>query len=110
MSAPKAALPHPYTPKMLSVLIISFVAATVATLWTVRSALRHGHVSVDHDFSGPQKFHSRVVPRIGGIVIFIGLTTALLWIAWQSPSAREPLMFFVFCSLPVFGAGLIEDF
>jgi UDP-N-acetylmuramyl pentapeptide phosphotransferase/UDP-N-acetylglucosamine-1-phosphate transferase len=33
----------------------------------------HGHLSADHDLSGPQKFHARVVPRIGGLGVMLAV-------------------------------------
>ena len=40
-----------------------FLVALLATLFNMRSSMRHSHLSVDHDLSGPQKFHGRPVPR-----------------------------------------------
>ena len=43
-----------------------FLVGLLATLFIMRSSMRHGHLSADHDLSGPQKFHGRPVPRVGG--------------------------------------------
>ena len=54
-------------------LLIPFALAAAITLYVVHSSTVHGHLSADHDLSGPQKFHARPVPRIGGLGIFVGL-------------------------------------
>lgn len=69
----------------------------------------------DHDFSGPQKFHARPVPRIGGIAIVVGMVVALTIGPWVSPgavnlSAMQQAGLVMLSAVPAFGAGLIEDF
>ena len=49
----------------MSALILSFLTSLVVTLFVVRSASSHERLSADFDVTGPQKFHSRPVPRIG---------------------------------------------
>jgi len=46
-------------------LLAAFVTALVVTFWIVRSGQAAGHSAHDSDLSGPQKFHSHPVPRIG---------------------------------------------
>ncbi|MBV8380227.1 MAG: glycosyltransferase family 4 protein [Paucibacter sp.] len=86
-----------------------YFATMLITLIVIRSSRRHGHLSADLDFSGPQKFHARAVPRIGGVGIYLGfaLFFALIWLtsAHDSPLGLQ----LVLCGLPAFGAGLIED-
>lgn len=87
----------------------SFLVALLATLLIMRSSLRHGHLSADHDLSGPQKFHARAVPRVGGagvlFAIFVGVVIAQVT---ASPEARS-LWLLAACSLPAFVAGITED-
>ncbi|UXH77619.1 MraY family glycosyltransferase [Roseateles amylovorans] len=90
-------------------LLIPFAVAAVVTLYVVHSSTRHGHFSADHDLSGPQKFHSRPVPRIGGVGIFVGLLGMVLTaFAMGHPGARLGGLLLL-CGLPAFAAGLIED-
>jgi UDP-N-acetylmuramyl pentapeptide phosphotransferase/UDP-N-acetylglucosamine-1-phosphate transferase len=91
-------------------LLIPFALAAAITLYVVHSSTVHGHLSADHDLSGPQKFHARPVPRIGGLGIFVGLAgmVALAYFL-KHPQARTGLLLLL-CGLPAFGAGLIEDF
>lgn len=94
---------------MLAALALSFATALVLTLFIVRFASQKGGMVADDDFSGPQKFHTRPVPRIGGMGIFLGFVAgAAIWYTRQ-PEARLPLLLLVLCSLPAFASGLIED-
>jgi UDP-N-acetylmuramyl pentapeptide phosphotransferase/UDP-N-acetylglucosamine-1-phosphate transferase len=93
----------------MSHLLVPFFIATLVTLLVIRSSHTHGHISADHDLSGPQKFHSRPVPRIGGVGIYLGLL-ACVALTWQQGGADASLGFWLLvCGLPAFGAGLIED-
>ena len=90
--------------------VLAFAASAVLTLLVVRSAHAHSRFSADHDFSGPQKFHCRAVPRIGGLGIVCGLlvaTTAMWWLG--SASAGELSLWLLLCGMPAFAAGMVED-
>ena len=63
-----------------------FLVALLATLLIMRSAMRHGHLSSDHDLSGPQKFHARPVPRVGGA----GIMAAIAVGGVSRSSTRRP--------------------
>ncbi|MGN6830484.1 MraY family glycosyltransferase [Paucibacter sp. M5-1] len=93
----------------MSYLLIPFFVATIVTLFIVRSSATHGHISADDDLSGPQKFHARPVPRIGGVGIFVGMAAcvAVMW-AMDHAYARLGLLLLL-CGLPAFLAGLVED-
>ncbi|RZJ07727.1 MAG: glycosyl transferase [Rubrivivax sp.] len=94
---------------MLPVLALSFAVAAAATLFIIRSSHLHGALSADHDLSGPQKFHSSPVPRIGGLAIFGGFTVGVVLLAWRYPSTRSLSALLLMCSVPAFASGLIED-
>lgn len=91
-------------------LLISFVVAFVVTMLLVWSAARHAHVSGDTDKSQPQKFHDKVVPRIGGIGIMCGVVTGAGVSAFRGDGEALFLGLLVACAMVAFGAGLIEDF
>lgn len=95
---------------MLSVVLVSFVVASVITLYVIRSAWAHAHLSGDHDFDGPQKVHTRIVPRIGGIGVFGGVAAGLAVLAAVQPENLRYSLGLLACSLPAFAAGLLEDF
>lgn len=90
-------------------LFVAFALATAATFLVVRSARTHGHLSGDSDMSGPQKFHARAVPRIGGLGIVAGLLGSLLlmWIML----GREALVgvLVLVAGAPAFLGGFAED-
>ncbi|OYU27716.1 MAG: glycosyl transferase [Burkholderiales bacterium PBB2] len=91
-------------------LLCSFLVATLVTLWIVHSSSLHAHLSADGDLDGPQKFHVKVVPRIGGVGMYVGLlvTAALVW--WRGSDHAHLGLMLLLCGLPAFAAGLIEDF
>lgn len=94
----------------MSYLLLAFAISTLVTLSVIHSSAKHGHLSADHDLSGPQKFHAKPVPRIGGAGIYAGLLAAALLMNWQGlPTARMGLLVLA-CGLPAFAAGIIEDF
>lgn len=94
---------------MLIVFFASFGIALAITLLLIRSAHLHRGLSADSDLSGPQKFHSRPVPRVGGIGIFVGFVLATGLLAWRQREFMAPVLWLVLCCLPAFGAGLVED-
>jgi UDP-N-acetylmuramyl pentapeptide phosphotransferase/UDP-N-acetylglucosamine-1-phosphate transferase len=94
---------------MLPALLASFAISLVLTLWVVRLARRRLHLFGDSDLSGPQKFHARVVPRVGGIGIAAGFAGAMACIAWQQPKQAYLIACLVTSAVPVFAAGLWED-
>ena len=90
------------------ILLASFIVSFIVTLLIIRFQHLHNHISLDNDLSGPQKFHSEIVPRIGGISIIFGLVTAEV-IKFKSnlnPFFEINLMA---CAIPAFSVGLIED-
>jgi len=93
---------------MLYLLTAFFVAAAV-TLFVVRSSTRHGHLSADHDLSGPQKFHARPVPRIGGVGIVAGVAVAAV-LMYVADRTHTELALLLIAGLPAFVVGLVEDF
>jgi UDP-N-acetylmuramyl pentapeptide phosphotransferase/UDP-N-acetylglucosamine-1-phosphate transferase len=91
-------------------LVVAFAVSLGVTLLVIHAAKRHGRFSLDHDLSGPQKFHAFAVPRVGGIGIVAGLVCAVpaLWAA--NPAAGRVAGALLLCGLPALGAGLVEDF
>jgi len=83
-----------------------FLVALLLTLCVVHFASAHTR---DTDLSGPQKFHARPVPRIGGLAIYVGFAlAAAIWARNGQPNAEETMLLLA-CSVPAFGAGLLED-
>lgn len=95
---------------MLQAMLIAAFVASVVTLYLIRSSHLHARGSGDHDFRGPQKFHARVVPRIGGIGIVVAYVAAMAFVGWRHRGWLEMVLNLLVCSLPAFAAGLTEDF
>jgi len=93
---------------MLS-LSLGFGISTAITFIIIRLAGTHLHLGADSDMSGPQKFHCRSVPRIGGLGIVVGLISALavLWVAGGGEMLLGLTL--VACGAPAFLGGLAED-
>ena len=61
---------------------------------------------LDQDTGGIQKFHSKPVPRLGGMAIFIAILAALFVVDQET---RVQISFLLFAALPVFLGGITED-
>jgi UDP-N-acetylmuramyl pentapeptide phosphotransferase/UDP-N-acetylglucosamine-1-phosphate transferase len=86
-----------------------FLVGLLATLFIMRSSMRHGHLSADHDLSGPQKFHARAVPRVGGIGVMAGIVAGVGLAQLKGSPAAPSLWLLLACALPAFIAGIAED-
>lgn len=94
---------------MLVILLSAFGVSLVLTLFAVYLARRHPNLLGDHDFSGPQKFHVRVVPRIGGVGILLGFVAAAAVLFSQRFNDPDVVLGLLICAVPVFSAGIMED-
>lgn len=93
----------------MGMVIAAFVAAFAVTLAVVRSAKRLEGLAGDHDLSGPQKFHARPVPRIGGVGIVVGVAAGAglgVWLGQLSTGLAAGLLI---AALPTFVSGVAED-
>jgi len=89
-------------------LALLFSYAVTAAL--VRLGHREESRLTDNDLSGPQKFHERPVPRVGGIGIATGLWAAAFVMWFQDRSNLGlPILLMLACGLPVLLVGLAED-
>jgi UDP-N-acetylmuramyl pentapeptide phosphotransferase/UDP-N-acetylglucosamine-1-phosphate transferase len=93
--------------------MIAFLAALatslVLTLWLVRASNGLGGSVADHDLSGPQKFHKRPVPRVGGVGIYFGAVAGLATAHGLDPTGSTLGLVVWLCGAAAFGAGLLED-
>jgi UDP-GlcNAc:undecaprenyl-phosphate GlcNAc-1-phosphate transferase len=89
--------------------IAAFLVSLISCLLIIRYQHLHSHVTGDSDLSGPQKFHHNIVPRIGGVAIFLGLLTgsAVRWL--QDIPTDIDLGIILACGLPAAAMGLTED-
>ena len=93
----------------MSVLALSFLASFLVNLWVVRFNYLHARFTSDSDFSGIQKFHTRAVPRVGGIAIIFGIFLAIGVRYFENSEVGMFGFLMLACSLPVFLSGLVED-
>lgn len=89
-------------------LLLAFFTSFIATILIIRTQKLHGSISGDKDFDGPQKFHTRTVPRIGGLAIGLGIFASIAINHQSTPQGYEKFLI-LFCALPTFGIGLTED-
>jgi UDP-N-acetylmuramyl pentapeptide phosphotransferase/UDP-N-acetylglucosamine-1-phosphate transferase len=89
--------------------LIAFALSMCTTLLVVHSLKAHARFSLDSDVNGPQKFHARPVPRVGGVGIFVGLLGAVCALLWIDRDVGRVGMLLLLCGLPAFGSGLLED-
>jgi UDP-N-acetylmuramyl pentapeptide phosphotransferase/UDP-N-acetylglucosamine-1-phosphate transferase len=89
--------------------LISFFAAATIILLILRLAKVHG-VALDSDLTGVQKVHAKVVPRIGGLGIFLAVVVAGLVSMWREPSIGKGILMLLICSSLAFVGGIVEDF
>jgi UDP-N-acetylmuramyl pentapeptide phosphotransferase/UDP-N-acetylglucosamine-1-phosphate transferase len=89
-------------------LLAAFFTSFIATILIIRTQKLHSSFSGDQDFDGPQKFHTKAVPRIGGIAIGLGMFVAIA-VRFQSNVDNAVDLIFLFCAIPAFGIGIAED-
>jgi UDP-N-acetylmuramyl pentapeptide phosphotransferase/UDP-N-acetylglucosamine-1-phosphate transferase len=89
--------------------IVSFLCSLFLTILVIVSSARHGVLSADHDLSGPQKFHARPVPRIGGMGVIVAIICGASIAQWHASPVSTQLWLLTACSLPAYLAGIAED-
>jgi UDP-N-acetylmuramyl pentapeptide phosphotransferase/UDP-N-acetylglucosamine-1-phosphate transferase len=91
------------------ILLCAFTVSLSITVLMVHHARRGAHHLTDHDLSGPQKFHSSPVPRVGGVGIFAGVAAAVALFYRLEPTLGLQAAMLLLCGLPAFASGLTED-
>ena len=92
---------------MLSILL-AFIVSFITTIAILRTQNLHKSISGDIDFHGVQKFHTKVVPRIGGLAIALGIFASIVLTFQVSPEGFFKLLA-VICAIPTFAIGFTED-
>ena len=93
----------------MSALAVSFLASFLITLWVIRSSHLHSKFSADSDTTAIQKFHSHIVPRIGGFGILLGLIVSLVVRRLENEAVGNFGLLLIASSLPAFIFGFLED-
>ena len=91
------------------IFLAAFALSALVTLWLVRRSGKSGDLAQDKPLSGPQKFHERPVPRVGGLGILVGVAAAVALLSWSHPAAGAAGWLLLGCAMPAFLAGLAED-
>lgn len=92
----------------MSSFLISFIASALLTLFIIKRAHLH-EAALDSDLSGVQKVHTRAVPRIGGVSIFLSVVLTGALATLRTPSIGEGILLLLLCSAVAFAGGMIED-
>jgi UDP-N-acetylmuramyl pentapeptide phosphotransferase/UDP-N-acetylglucosamine-1-phosphate transferase len=89
--------------------LVGVVAVAVLTGYLiVHLSVGRAFLSTDTPDSGPQKFHSRPTPRLGGVAILLGLSAGALLARAYSP-VFDLTVVLLLCGLLAFAGGLAED-
>jgi UDP-GlcNAc:undecaprenyl-phosphate/decaprenyl-phosphate GlcNAc-1-phosphate transferase len=89
-------------------ILTAFIASFVISIFIICTQSFHEKISGDNELCGPQKFHYKLVPRIGGLSIFLGILFAIIWHDQFSGSEKILKDFFI-CAIPTFLIGFTED-
>ena len=89
-------------------LLISFFISFIANFLAIRYSHIFSKYTNDWDIAGPQKFHKKIVPRIGGACIFFGLFFAVIFSLIKNTQDTKNLQLFL-STIPAVIIGLSED-
>jgi UDP-N-acetylmuramyl pentapeptide phosphotransferase/UDP-N-acetylglucosamine-1-phosphate transferase len=89
--------------------LVSFLVSFFLTLVAIKQAKFHG-AALDSNLSGVQKVHAHIVPRIGGIGIFLAVVITGLMTMWRAPVIGWAILSLLICSSVAFLGGIVEDF
>jgi UDP-N-acetylmuramyl pentapeptide phosphotransferase/UDP-N-acetylglucosamine-1-phosphate transferase len=90
-------------------LIVAGLVTSAMSYLLVRFAPVHIAFALDGVGAGPQHFHVKSTPRIGGVAILLGTVCGAGLLAAQNVVPTTEALLLLFVALPVFLAGLGED-
>lgn len=91
------------------ILLSAFCISFVVTIAVVRSRGALSTHASDADLDGPQKFHHKAVPRIGGLGILLGTVAGAAWMCLEFGELTVLSVGLLGAALPAFASGLLED-
>lgn len=94
---------------ILYALIAFFISLAVSFSVIFLSRKRWNALVTDHLHNGPQRFHARPTPRLGGIGLFLALGGASLLAIMKGEPYKGSFLLLTVASLPAFLAGFAED-
>lgn len=87
-----------------------FISALAMGFFILRYQDAHHRITGDHDFNGVQKFHSTTVPRIGGVIVFLGISAGILARYFSPDKLAFDVSFqLLLAAVPAFLGGFVED-
>lgn len=92
----------------MQTLLLAFIVSFATSLLIIRLRNLHLVFTGDRDDWERQKYHTGVVPRVGGVAILAALLAALGWSWWRGIVAQDAWWLLV-ATLPILAAGLAED-
>lgn len=100
--------------QLLMVATMAAAISFIGSVLIVFSQSWHGSLSHDHDLSSIQKFHTTVVPRVGGFAVVAGIVLGLLSYVMLFPgvikaSGQSQILLLLCASVPAFAGGITED-
>jgi UDP-N-acetylmuramyl pentapeptide phosphotransferase/UDP-N-acetylglucosamine-1-phosphate transferase len=93
----------------MTAIILAFLISFLICLLIIKNLHLHQRLSADNRFDEPQKIHSHITPRIGGIAIFGGFLVAMIIRYLNDHIATHAFLLLTISSTPIFLLGLIED-
>ena len=93
----------------MSSVFISFILSLFLTMGLIRLNRISPNFFSDHDLLGIQKFHKVPVTRVGGLAIFLAVTSVCILRVFTDQTSGTLGLQLIFCSIPVFFLGLLED-
>ena len=99
-----------FDPWLIVIVLAAFAAAWFCGWFIVKYENLHAHLSYDHVTDSPQKMHTQPTPRIGGLMLMVGLLAAgsIMIFTDIFPMKRE-FELLLLASIPAFFGGLVED-
>lgn len=91
---------------MAFISLLAFLISFIASCCILLSFKKYKYFLSD-TLDGPQKFHDRPTPRIGGVGIFAAFAVAVLYLMVFKKNSIY--LYFFISSLPIFLFGLLED-
>jgi len=93
----------------VTILICAFLTSLLLSFLIIKYGHTFAPSILDVDTSGIQKFHLTIVPRIGGVGIFLGLLFSFVLRYFQDSQSGYFGILLLASAAPVFIVGLIED-
>lgn len=88
---------------------LAFLVSFIATMMVVKFSHLHEGLTADTDLSGAQKFHTRPVPRIGGLGITLGAISGISVLYFREATQLHDYVILLCTAVPAFAAGFVED-